>query len=142
MDRIKKTQIQVRSILRDYHSMFSNVKSERELVETFRSLFTSPKNYWKHVLKHAVPGKVKKEFKLRTWHDVQRRSHKLFLYQINYARQLLDTLSYIEKIAVQKLPGHTMDRILFISSRNHIAVVLEPTGQVVLKFRQKVDTLK
>ena len=134
MDRVKRTQIQVKTILRDYRNMFSNIKDDRELVETFKSLFTSSRNYWKHVLKHAVPKSVKQKFKLETWRDVQKESHKLFPYQINYARQFVDTLSYLEKVAVQKLPGHTMDRILFISSKNRIAVILEPTGHVASLF--------
>ena len=130
MDRVKRTQIQVRTILKDYHSMFSNVRDERELVETFKSLFTSPKNYWKHVLKHAVPKSVKKEFKLESWHDVQKKSHKLFPYQKSYALSFLETLAYPEKIALVQSPKSAFDRIVLYSTKRRMAVILGPTGEV------------
>ena len=76
MDRVKRTQIQVKTILRDYRNMFSDIKDERELVEAFKSLFTSSKNYWKHVLKHAVPEKVSEKLHLKTWKDYLFASRK------------------------------------------------------------------
>jgi hypothetical protein len=110
--------------------MFSNVRDDRELVETFKSLFTSPRNYWKHVLKHAVPKSVKKEFKLESWHDVQKKSHKLFPYQKSYALSFLETLAYPEKIALVQSPKSAFDRIVLYSTKRRMAVILGPTGEV------------
>ena len=133
-DKVKKVQIQVRTILKDYHTMFSNVKNEKELVETFRSIFSDSRTYWRHLRKHAIPQKVLKELNIRTWGDVKRKSEKLFPYQVNYAIQFLDTLSYIEKIALQELPTHTVKRLIIFNSKNRLAVILDVSGKVASLF--------
>jgi hypothetical protein len=130
MDRVKRTQIQVRMILRNYHSIFSSVRDERELVETFKSLFTSSRNYWKHVLKHAVPDKVIEKYNLNNWIRTSRFSHKLFPYQKSYTLSFLETLAYPEKIALTRSPKSAFDRIVFYSSKRRMAVILGPTGEV------------
>ena len=130
MDRVKRTQIQVRTILKDYHSMFSNVRDDRELVETFKSLFTSPRNYWKHVLKHAVPDKVREKYNLNNWIRTSRFSQKLFPYQKSYALSFLETLAYPEKIALVQSPKSAFDRIVLYSTKRRMAVILGPTGEV------------
>ncbi len=134
MDKIKRTQIQVKVILNDYANMFSNVKSDKELVEIFRSIFANNQAYWRHLRKHAIPRKVKEELSIKTWKDAMRKSEKLFGYQVNYAKQFLDTLSYLEKLAIQKLPYHTIERLIFFSSKNRIAVVLDSSGKIASLF--------
>jgi hypothetical protein len=134
MDRVKRTQIQVRTILKDYHSMFSNVRDDRELVETFQSLFADHQTYWRHIRRHALPKKVLQEFHIKTWEDVMKKSRKLFPYQVKYAFQFLDTLGYIEKLALQELPTHSIDRLIIFSSKNRVAVILDETGKVASLF--------
>ena len=135
MDRVKRTQIQVKTILRDYRNMFSDIKDERELVETFKSLFTSSRNYWKHVLKHAVPEKVSEKLHLKTWKDAMHHSKEIWKFQKEYALNFLETLSFIEKLALQQIPGADIDRIIFFASRKRtFAIVLENSGQVASVF--------
>jgi hypothetical protein len=134
MDGVKRTQIQVRKILRNYYSMFSNIKDEKELVETFRSLFTDLQTYWRHIRRHALPKKVLQEFRIKTWKDVMKNSQKLFPYQVNYAFQFLDTLGYMEKLALQELPTHPIDRIIIFSSKSRVVVILDEIGKVASLF--------
>jgi hypothetical protein len=134
MDRVKRTQIQVRKILRDYYGVFSKIESREELVSSFRSLFKDTSKYWKHLVKHAVPRKVVKELQIDSWKKASRLSRKLLPYQINYAIQFIDTLGYIEIIVTQELPGSELKRIIFFSSKNRMAVVFESSGEVATVF--------
>ena len=45
--------------------------------------------------------------------------------------KFLQTLSYIDKIAYVTSPKVNYNRIVFYSSKNRLAVFLEPTGKVV-----------
>jgi len=130
MDKVERAQIQTKLLLRDYFNIFSNIEDSKNLVETFRSLFTSPKNYWKHILKHAIPKSIKHELGLNTWKDVKKHSQKIFPYQKNYALSFLSTLAYPEKIALVTSPKSEFERIVFFSTKRKMAVILGPTGEV------------
>ena len=134
MDKVKRTQIQARSIFRDFQTLFSNVKDDKELVETFRSIFSSNKVYWSHLRKHAIPSKVAKELGINSWKDAMRKSKKLFPYQVNYAAQFLDTLGHMEKLALQELPNSSIARLIIFSSKNRLAVILDESGKVASLF--------
>jgi len=134
MDRIERTQIQVRMLLKNYHAMFSNVKTKEELVEVFRSLFSSPKEYWTHVRKHAVPEHIQESLRLNDWISTMKHSGNISEYQLFYAMEFLSILGKPERIALVVSPNTTIDRIVFyaFSDRQHkIAVVLENGGKVV-----------
>ena len=131
MDKVKRAQIQVRTILRDYAFMFSQVTSEKELVERFRSLFPTTKEYWKHLKKHSIPESVQERLNIDNWKKAKALSQKLLPYQVNYALQFLDTLSYPHKIALIENPFNPINRIVFFSTKSRMALIMEPTGKVV-----------
>jgi hypothetical protein len=81
MDKVKRIHTQAKIIFRNFQVLFSNVKNDKELVETFRSVFPSSKVYWSHLRKHAIPTKVAKELGINSWKDAMRKSKKLFPYQ-------------------------------------------------------------
>ena len=110
--------------------MFSGIESKKELIEGFRSLFKDSEKYWKHLVKHVIPRKVTKEFEIQNWKKALFLSEKLKPFQVNYAIQFLDTLSYAEKIAIQELPNADLKRFIFFSSKNRTAIVFESTGEV------------
>jgi len=134
MDRIERVQIQVRTILKDYHNMISHAQSEEEFADFFRSLFKKSQDFWKHLFKHAIPKKVAQELRIDNWRKASRLSQKLLPFQINYAMQFVDTLSYIDKIAIQELPNSELTRLVFFSSKSKIAVVFESSGEVATLF--------
>jgi len=134
MDKVKRAQIQVKTILKDYHSMISQAQSKEELVETFRSLFKKNQDFWKHLFKHAVPKRVAQELKIDNWRKALRLSQKLLPFQINYAMQFVDTLSYIDRIAIQELPNSELTRLVFFSFKNKVAVIFESSGEVATLF--------
>jgi len=63
-----------------------------------------------------------------------RKSKKLFPYQVNYAAQFLDTLGYMEKLALQELPNSPIARFIIFSSKNRLAVILDESGKVASLF--------
>jgi hypothetical protein len=131
MDKVKKAQIQVRTLLKDYANMFSNIETREDLVQTFRKLFPGSKEYWKHLKKHAIPKNVIEELEINSWKKARSLSLKLMPYQMNYALQFLDTLSYPDKIALIESPFNPINKLVFFSSKKRMALVMEPSGKVV-----------
>jgi hypothetical protein len=117
MDKIKRTQIQVRTILRDYTDMFSQISSGEELVDRFRRLFPTSKEYWKHLKKHSIPESVQENLGIDSWKKAKALSKKLLPYQVNYALQFLDTLSYPDKIALVENPFNPINKLVFFSTK-------------------------
>jgi hypothetical protein len=140
MDRVKRTQIQVRTILRDYANIFSNIETPQELVERFRGLFSTSKEYWRHVRRHAIPDSVIEQLGLHSWEKVRAHSTKLRPYQVNYALQFLDTIAYVSNVAHVILPNDPRGRIIFFSFKKKLAVVIEPSGKVASVY--EVDKIK
>jgi len=131
MDKVKRTQIQVRILLRDYANMFSDIKTKKELVQKFRELFPRSKEYWTHLRKHAIPKNVAEELGIDSWKKAKSLSQKLLPYQVSYALQFLDTLSYPDKIALIESSLNPISKLVFFSSKKRMALIMEPSGKVV-----------
>jgi len=131
MDKVKKTQIQTTIILRDTRTVFSNAKTLEEAVETFRKTFPSSREYWTHIRRHAIPERVKKELGITNWRKARALSPKIMGYQKEYTLKFLQTLAYIDKVALLISPKADYNRIVIYSSKNRLALFLEPTGEVV-----------
>ncbi len=140
MDKVQRTQIQVRTILKDYHNMFSQIQTPEDLVVSFRNLFPTSKEYWRHVRKHAIPASVIEELSLDSWKAVKAKSAKLKPYQINYALQFLDTLAYLSNVAHVTLPNDPKGRIILFSHKKRLAVIIEPSGKVASLY--ELDKIK
>jgi len=131
MDKVQRTQIQTTVILRDTQTMFSNAETLEEAVETFRKTFPSSREYWTHIRRHAIPERVKKELGITNWKKAKALSPKLMGYQKEYTLKFLQTLAYIDKVALLISPKADYNRIVVYSSKNRLALFLEPTGEVV-----------
>ena len=131
MNKVQRTQIQIRTILKDYSNMFSNIERKEELVQVFRNLFPGKRDYWVHLRRHAIPEKVRDELGIDSWKRAKALSKKLLPYQVNYALQFLDTLSYPSKIALVESPFNPINKIVFFSTKNRMALVMESSGKVV-----------
>jgi hypothetical protein len=140
MDKVKKAQIQVRTLLKDYANMFSQVQNSEDLIVSFGKLFPEPKEYWRHLRKHAVPASVIEKLSLKSWKDAKAKSKKLKPYQFNYAMQFLDTLAYVSHIAHVTLPNDPKGKIILFSHKRRLAVILEPGGQVASLY--ELDKIK
>jgi hypothetical protein len=131
MDKVKRTQIQTTLLLRDTKTMFSNAKSLEEAVEIFRKVFPSAREYWAHIRRHAVPEKVRNELGITDWRKAKALSKRLLGHQKEYTLKFLQTLAYIDRVALLISPKANYNRIVVYSSKNRLALFLEPTGEVV-----------
>ncbi|WP_297444252.1 hypothetical protein [Desulfurobacterium sp.] len=131
MDKVKKMQIQTTLILRDTRTMFLNAKTLEEAVEIFRKTFPSSRTYWTHIRRHAIPERVKKELGTTNWKKARALSRKLMGYQKEYTLKFLQTLAHVDKVALLISPKAEFNRIVIYSSKNRLAIFLEPTGEVV-----------
>jgi hypothetical protein len=140
MDKIKRTQIQVRTILRDYANIFADLESQEDLVERFRKSFPTPRTYWSHIFRHAIPQEVLEKYSITNWKKAMAHSKEIFPYQVEYAKIALDALSFPHKVALIEEKNNPINKIIIMSKRKNVALLLETTGAFASAY--KLDKFK
>ena len=116
-------------------SKFKGVQKKEDAIKRFKNMFTSEKEFYKHLRKHIIIKYEKYENECKTWQDAKKLDDKL---NGKFSKEYFDifgnTLSYLKEVLYQSISGIAKRRVLIYSKKRNIAVIME--GNKILSIHK------